>query len=79
VPTELCDSTIEARSLDINAIERRLRASSYLALRLIRCRLKNGTVMLDGRVPSFYLKQVAQKLASDAGAGLPIDNRLEVA
>jgi len=84
VPTQVCDSVtlpsaIEPRPLEMDEIERRLQASSYHALRLIHCRLKNGTVTLDGRVPSFYLKQVAQTLASDAGTGLLIENRLEVA
>jgi hypothetical protein len=84
VPLQACDpvslpAATESRRLDITEIERRLQASSYFALRLVRCRLKNGTVTLDGRVPSYYLKQIAQTLVSDAGVGLPIENRLEVA
>ncbi len=37
-----------------------LRSSGYLALRGLRCQVRDGIIFITGVVPSFYLKQVAQ-------------------
>lgn len=41
----------------------RLRASPYLALRRVRCEQHDGQMVLSGRVPTYYLKQLAQAIA----------------
>lgn len=56
-----------------------LQRSNYACLRRVSCDVCQGVVTLSGRVPSFYLKQLAQtivlRLASDIWV---IDNQLEV-
>lgn len=56
----------------------RLSESSHLFLRHVRCRLDAGALCIEGKVPSFYLKQTAQSLVQDAAGGPPVENRLEV-
>jgi osmotically-inducible protein OsmY len=46
-------------------VERRLRRSGYLALRDVSCELHAGIARLRGRVPTYYLKQMAQALVSE--------------
>jgi osmotically-inducible protein OsmY len=46
----------------VQAVERRLRESSYYYLRSIRCFYEAGVVTLRGRVPTFYLKQTVQSI-----------------
>ena len=41
----------------------RLHTAPYAALKSVRCEQRNGQVVLSGRVPSYYLKQVAQSIA----------------
>ena len=56
-----------------------LRQSSYAALRHVACRVIDGRIVLCGRVPSFYLKQVAQcLLVQRLGTRIRLENRLEV-
>jgi hypothetical protein len=45
-------------------VEDRLSRSGYLALRDVSCHDRGGVIVLRGRLPSQYLKQVAQTLAS---------------
>lgn len=61
-----------------NAVQQQLRASPYLALRSLRCRAEGERLVLEGRVGSYYLKQLASAVAQRAGEGCWIDNRLEV-
>lgn len=56
----------------------RLRASSYQALKTITCEYHEGVLILQGSVPSFYQKQVAQELVASLGGVQQIDNRLVV-
>ena len=60
-------------------LRQRLETSPYLALRLVRCSCDGSHLVLHGRVPSYYLKQLAQVLASQCIAGPAIENCLEVA
>jgi hypothetical protein len=39
---------------------RRLRATGHRALRQVECEYFNGVVVLRGRVPTYYAKQIAQ-------------------
>jgi hypothetical protein len=55
-----------------------LRRNPYLALKSVTCDWLGGVLVLRGRLPSYYLKQVAQEaVASLAGVGR-IDNQIQV-
>lgn len=56
----------------------RLSESSHLFLRHVDCRLDAGVLYLEGKVPSFYLKQTAQSLLQEIAGSQPVENRLEV-
>lgn len=60
------------------AAESRLRDSSHLFLRHVRCGYDDGRLQLEGKVPSFYLKQLAQSLVQGIPGVRRIDNRLTV-
>ena len=58
--------------------ENRLRRSPYLALRDIGCADHEGAVTLRGRVPTYYLKQLAQEVVADVEGVHAVINRIEV-
>lgn len=58
--------------------ERRLENSGYSVLKRVQCRFDAGTLTLSGRVPSFYMKQVAQTLVMSLQSVQFVDNRLDV-
>jgi hypothetical protein len=58
--------------------EARLRQASYVALHHVSCRLHDGVLTLRGRVPSYYLKQIAQTLLYSIEGVLKINNELDV-
>jgi hypothetical protein len=58
--------------------DERFRQSGYLALRNIRCVAEGGAVHLHGRLPSHYLKQVAQEIAFGLEGVSRVVNRIEV-
>jgi len=58
--------------------EDQLRRSSYLSLRDISCIASDGVVYLHGCLPSNYLKQVAQEIASGVEGVRHVVNRIEV-
>ena len=54
----------------VETAEKRFRASSYVALRSIKCEFHEGVIVLRGRVASYYLKQLAQEMVRNlAGIG----------
>ena len=55
-----------------------LRCSPYLALRLMRCSVTHGIVTLQGRLPSFYLKQIAQTRVCGVDGVLEVRSEIEV-
>lgn len=56
-----------------------LRSSSYGPVRHVACEVRQRVLVLRGRVPSFYLKQVVQTVVRDLlSDGLVIDNQVEV-
>jgi osmotically-inducible protein OsmY len=63
----------------VELAEHRLRKSAYLALRGVSCAWDAGVLTLLGRVPSYYLKQVAQVTVAQVGGVERVENRLEVA
>jgi osmotically-inducible protein OsmY len=58
--------------------ERALHKSPYLELRNISCRFSSGVLTLDGWVPSYHLKQLAQASVVDVPGVIEVHNRLEV-
>jgi len=56
-PTDDCDTSDQALAAEAR---RRLHASRYVALRKVKCECRNNVITLSGRLPSFYLKQLAQ-------------------
>ena len=59
-------------------IRRRFQRSPYLPLRKIGCHLHNGVLSLCGRVPTYYLKQLAQTIGSSFQGVREISNELQV-
>ncbi len=55
-----------------------LQESPYYSLRQLECRFDDGVLTVCGRVPSFYLKQLAQTALRDVNGVTRIDNRIEV-
>jgi osmotically-inducible protein OsmY len=60
-------------------IERALRATGYGSLRGLEVTVRAGYVTLGGRVPSYYLKQVAQTAALTVPGTCNVRNDLDVA
>ena len=59
-------------------VERALRATGYGSLRGIKVTVRARDVILGGRVPSYYLKQLAQDTALAVPGAHQIRNDLEV-
>jgi osmotically-inducible protein OsmY len=51
---------LEAANVE-QAARRRLEASAYAAIRTVTCRVRRGTLVLDGRVTTYFHKQLAQE------------------
>lgn len=62
----------------VHEAESRLGRSSHLFLRHIECHVEEGVLCLEGKVPSFYLKQAAQSLLQSLEGVDRVVNRLEV-
>ena len=54
------------------------KASGYRTLTAVACHFHEGVVVLRGRVPSFYMKQLAQVLAGRVPGVDVVANRLRV-
>jgi hypothetical protein len=59
--------------------ESRLRRSGYLAMRHLSCAFRAGVLTLRGRLPSYYLKQVALAVVTTVEGVERIDDQIEVA
>jgi osmotically-inducible protein OsmY len=59
-------------------IEHALRATGYPALRAVEVSVCGGVVILQGRVPSYYLKQLAQATAMEIAGVRELRNDVEV-
>ena len=53
-------------------------SSGYAALHFVGCEVSGNRVILDGVVPSYHLKQLAQEFAQRVEGVGRIENRLEV-
>jgi osmotically-inducible protein OsmY len=58
--------------------EARLRASSYHAVRRVRCTYDHGVLALEGRLRTFFQKQLAQELVANIEGVKQVVNRVEV-
>ena len=59
--------------------ERGLRSSRYSALKHVSCDCRGGVLVLRGRLPSYYLKQVAQEVVAHQVPGVNrLDNQIQV-
>jgi osmotically-inducible protein OsmY len=73
------DSQAVARLRRIGeAAEARLRSANYVELRAVSCEFRQGVLTLRGKVPSYYLKQMAQSLVDGVPGVVELDNQLEV-
>jgi osmotically-inducible protein OsmY len=62
----------------VEALKRRLQGSSYLALRNIECVFHDGVVTVQGCVPTYYLKQLAQEIVTEIAGVRVSRNQIEV-
>ncbi len=62
----------------VREVQERLGRSSYRALRDVSCIASDGVLHLHGCLPSHYLKQVAQEVASGAVGVRHLVNRIVV-
>ncbi len=67
----------EKRRIIHNATNR-LEKSSHLFLRHLECNTDDGVLFIEGKVPSFYLKQTAQSLVQSIDGVDRVVNKLEV-
>jgi len=70
----LCREACEKR----DGFQRVLIETGVRELRYVRVELSDGHVRLNGRVPTFYAKQLAQEALRPYAIGLKIDNQLAV-
>ena len=56
----------------------RLLDSGYCWLGNVSCHFQSGVLILEGKVPSFYMKQLAQSLVRNLEKVEQIENRLVV-
>ena len=61
------------------AAQARLQQSPHAALRNIDCQFEQGVLVLRGRVPSYYHKQLAQEAVAHLEGVLRVVNQIEVA
>ncbi len=55
-----------------------LGSSKYTAVRSLTCRVAGGVIEIAGRVPSFYLKQIAQTVLLQVSPNGQVNNLVEV-
>ncbi len=59
-------------------IQSRLRSSPYPSVKRLKSSVKNGRVVLRGRVRSFYEKQIAQEAVAHLDGVEQVVNRVKV-
>jgi osmotically-inducible protein OsmY len=62
----------------VEIAQQRLQKSDYVSLRDVRCTADADSLVLRGRVPSFYLKQIAQEIVRASHGVRSIVNEIEV-
>lgn len=71
-------SPLETRQAIERAAGTRLRQSGYHRVRSVSCRFQHGVLILEARVPSYYLKQIAQTRVHGLAGVAELDNRVQV-
>ena len=72
------DAVLILRDQAVVQAEALLRASPYLPLRNLICEYHEGVLTIRGRVPTFYLKQLAQAYLQKLAIAEEINNQVEV-
>jgi len=72
------DSEPNADRRTVEAVAQALRTTGHAALRSLDIEISGGIVILWGRVPSYYQKQLAQETVQRVDGVLGIANGLEV-
>jgi osmotically-inducible protein OsmY len=62
----------------VEEVRSRLQDQPYHALKQIACEYRDGTLILRGRLPSYYLKQVAQTAVARIAGVERVLNQIEV-
>jgi osmotically-inducible protein OsmY len=73
---EIADG-LEAENVE-RAARWRLEASAYAALRTVRCKFQQGKLVLNGRVPTYFHKQLAQEAIRSLPGVTEIVNHVSV-
>ena len=60
------------------AVDRALQGSCYSAIRSVCYGLADGRLILEGTVPSYFMKQVAQTIVQQVADDQSIDNQIVV-
>ena len=75
----IVDTAARAKQFDILLeVDRVLQESCYSSLRSVTYGLADGRIVLEGTVPSWYMKQTAQSLVSMVAERHPIENQIAV-
>ncbi|QDU74626.1 hypothetical protein Pan97_16380 [Bremerella volcania] len=81
-PAAITDPVVEAQAERDGMLETQARAelhnSAYHAVRQVSCEVRDCTLTLRGRLPSFHLKQIAQTVVRRVDGIVIIDNQVEV-
>ena len=60
------------------AAERQLRETSFVALHSLRCDCRSGVLVVHGRVPTFYARQVATAMLRKLQGVERVTDQIEV-
>ncbi len=60
------------------SVQERLLGSPYFALRNVGCVYRDGVLTLQGSLPTYYLKQVAQSVVAETEGVTTVVNQIEV-
>jgi len=74
----LTGSVIDTQPTAATTVQARFQRSPFLPLRKITCSLHGGVLLLRGRVPTYYLKQLAQTIGTSTEGVQQVINDLLV-
>jgi hypothetical protein len=77
--TEPDTQCLDPQAVPQAVAEQGLRSSRYSALKHVSCDYRGGVLVLRGRLPTYYLKQMAQEVVARQVKGVGrLENRIEV-
>lgn len=62
----------------MNALQQQLARSSYGSIRQLHCHVEHDRIVLQGVVPTYYLKQIVQALAKNTVGFEHVETDVEV-